>query len=88
MSLQRSMVVRDEVGLHARPAALFVKEASKFKAAIIVRHGDKEANAKSILEVLSLDAAQGAELSVSADGEDAREALDSLHALLGDGVSS
>lgn len=82
MKLERSMVVRDEVGLHARPAALFVKEAGKFQAAITLKYGEKEANAKSILEVLTLDASQGAELTVRAEGDDAKNALDSLQAIL------
>jgi phosphotransferase system HPr (HPr) family protein len=82
MKLERPMIVRDSIGLHARPAALFVKEAVKFQATIGLRFGDKEANAKSILEVLSLDASQGAVLAVWAEGDDADEALDSLQALL------
>lgn len=79
---ERKTVVRDEVGLHARPAALFVKQAGRFSSDIRVRYRDKNANAKSILEVLSLDAGQNAEVILSAEGDDAEAALDALERML------
>jgi phosphotransferase system HPr (HPr) family protein len=79
---ERALVVTDEVGLHARPAALFVKEAGRFESDIRVRYHDRTVNAKSILEVLKLGAEQGAELLVVAEGSDAVEALDALEAHL------
>lgn len=79
---ERKVVVGEEVGLHARPAALFVKKAVTFEADIRVSHGDRRANAKSILEVLTLDAGSNAELIISAEGDDALEALDALQKLL------
>jgi phosphotransferase system HPr (HPr) family protein len=69
------------VGLHARPASVFVREASKFKSVITVIHGNKWANAKSILSVLTLGANQGAVISIRAEGEDAEDALKALMAL-------
>lgn len=77
-------MVMAEVGLHARVAASFVKTASRFSSTIRVRHGDREGNAKSILEVLTLGAAHRAEVSIRAEGEDAMDALDALEALLGE----
>ncbi len=79
---ERNLVVKDDVGLHARPAALFVKLASSFTSDIRVSRGEKSANAKSILDVLSLDAGQNAEITISAEGDDAESALDALGALL------
>lgn len=79
---ERKAVVRDEVGLHARPASLFVKKAKEFDSNIRVRHKDSEANAKSILEILKLDAGKDAEVTLSAEGDDADEALDALTELL------
>lgn len=76
-----SIVIRNKVGLHARPASIFVREASKFKATITVVHGDNQANAKSILNVLTLGANQGAVISIRAEGEDAEAALQALKAL-------
>ena len=76
-----TLIIRNKVGLHARPAALFVQEANKHKAEIVVRNGDVVANAKSILNVLTLGADQGSTIIVSADGEDAGQALTALRAL-------
>ncbi|MCJ7811524.1 MAG: HPr family phosphocarrier protein [Dehalococcoidia bacterium] len=76
-----TLIIRNKVGLHARPAALFVHEANKDKAEIVVRNGDVVANAKSILNVLTLGADQGSTIIVSADGEDAGQALTALRAL-------
>ena len=74
--------IDNSVGLHARPAALFVQTASKFHSEITVQHGENRANAKSILEVLTLGAGKGAEISVSAEGEDAAQALKALEDLV------
>ncbi len=79
---ERNLVIQDEVGLHARPAALFAREANKFSSDIRVTMGEKRANAKSILDVLSLDAGQNAEIKISAEGDDAERALGALVALL------
>jgi phosphotransferase system HPr (HPr) family protein len=76
-----SFVIKNKVGLHARPASVFVREASKFRSAITVIHGDTQANAKSILNVLTLGANQGAVISIRAEGEDAEAALQALKAL-------
>ena len=82
---ERNVVVTHEVGLHARPAAQFVKTATGFKSDIRVQHKGKSANAKSILEVLTLDAGKDAALTISAEGPDAEEALDVLEAKLNEG---
>ena len=77
---ERSVQILNKNGLHARPAAQFVKTASGFQSEIRVRHSDKTANAKSILEILTLDAGQNAKLIISAEG--AETALDALEAAL------
>lgn len=81
---EKSVVVTHEVGLHARPASVFVQAASKFSSEITVSCGDRKANAKSILMVLTLGAHQGAEITIQAEGEDAQTALDTLVALVED----
>ena len=65
-------------GLHARPAQLLVATANRFRAEVRVRHGEVEANGKSILDVMTLIAPQGALLRFEAEGEDAEEALRAL----------
>ena len=76
-----SFTVKNKVGLHARPASVFVRESSKFKSAITVIHGDRQANAKSILNVLTLGVNRGAVIQIRAEGEDADAALQALKAL-------
>ena len=66
------------VALHARPAGSFVKAALGFKSRITVSHGDREADAKSILAVLALGADSGSEIRVKAEGEDADAALEAV----------
>ena len=75
-------VIADPVGLHARPAADFVRAANTFASTITVTCAGKNANAKSILQIISLNVRQGAIVTLTADGTDADEALRALAALL------
>jgi phosphocarrier protein len=79
-----TLTVEHEVGLHARPASLFVQNASRFKSVIKVRHDDKEVNAKSILGLLTLGVNKGAVITICADGEDEIQAIDTLTQLVAD----
>lgn len=72
------MTITHPAGLHARPAALFVQAASRFKSTITAEANGRKANAKSLLAVLSLGAAPGTALRIVADGEDAEEAVAAL----------
>ena len=74
--------IMHEVGLHARPAALFVQTAKKFESDIYVKNGDREVDAKSILSVLTLGINQGAEITITAQGTDAQQALGALRDLV------
>jgi phosphocarrier protein HPr len=79
---ETTLVVEHEVGLHARPAALFVQTAKKFKSDILVRKDEREVNAKSILSILTLGANQGAVITIKANGEDEEAALKALQELV------
>lgn len=79
-----TLTVRHKVGLHARPASVFVQTAKKFASDITVTHGERSANAKSILTVLTLGAHQGAVITIQAEGPDAGEALSALEQLIND----
>lgn len=70
------------VGLHARPAALFVQTAKRYAATITVHLGERRANAKSMIQVLTLAAKHGSELTIQAEGDDADQALQALQALI------
>ena len=80
--IENMVIITNKTGLHARPATLFVQAAARFQAQIQVRHGEKSANAKSILRVLTLGASQGTTLHIRAEGEDAEEAVQALTELV------
>ncbi len=72
----------NRLGLHARPAAHFVRLAARFAAEIYVTRDSMEVNGKSIMGVMMLAAEQGAEIEIRADGEDAEKAVEELVALV------
>ena len=77
--------VRNAVGLHARPAAIFVQNANKFRSRITIRNvsiGGTFVNAKSILHVLTLGVEQGHEVEILVEGEDEATAAAALKQLL------
>lgn len=75
-SSERSVVL--PVDLHARPAGRFAQTAAKFSSTITVGAGDKRVDAKSVLLLMSLGATAGTEVTISAEGDDAPQALDAL----------
>ncbi len=75
---EREATVGPDEGLHARPAAEFVKTAKRFSSEIVVVKGGREANAKSSLKLMTLGARKGDTLTIRAEGEDAQEAVDAL----------
>lgn len=75
---EKETILREETGLHARPASLLVKEASKYKSNIKVIKGEEEYNAKSIMGILSMGAQNGDKLIIKAEGVDEKEAVDNL----------
>ena len=77
-SSESTVALPSGVALHARPAATFVKTALRFRAKVMVGTNGKVADAKSILAVLALGAVGGTVLRLSADGEDAPDALAAL----------
>jgi phosphocarrier protein HPr len=79
---ERQTTVGPEEGLHARPAAQFVKTAKGFSSEIVVVKGDREANAKSSLKIMTLGAKKGDSIIIRAEGEDAEEAVDALVELI------
>ncbi|MEG0307994.1 MAG: HPr family phosphocarrier protein [Clostridium sp.] len=79
---QDSVIVKNEVGLHARPAALIVKEATKYKSKINIIKGENSYNGKSIISVLSMCAIKNDELTILAEGEDECEAVSAIKELI------
>jgi phosphotransferase system HPr (HPr) family protein len=79
---EKDVTVINKFGLHVRAVGRFVDTAQKFNAAIRVRNGEKEADGKSIIEMLTLGATPGAVLTLIAEGRDAAQAIQSLEALV------
>ncbi|WP_016697406.1 HPr family phosphocarrier protein, partial [Actinoalloteichus spitiensis] len=73
--LAETLVLRNEVGLHARPAALLTRSVAGLDADVRVRLGEREADAASVLDLMGLGAGRGDTVSVSASGPDAETAL-------------
>lgn len=76
--VERKIEVINKLGLHARPAAMLVQKASKFKSEIKLQKEDVEANAKSILSVMMLAAEVGSFLIIKAEGEDEEQAVEAI----------
>jgi len=79
---ERETTVGPEAGLHARPAAQFVKTAKGFSSEIVVIKGEKQANAKSSLKIMTLGAKKGDTIVIRAEGDDAEEAVEALAELI------
>lgn len=67
-----------EAGIHARPATLLVQTASKFASDINLEFNGKSVNLKSIMGVMSLGVGQGSDVTITADGDDAAEAMEAI----------
>ncbi|HEV2237590.1 MAG TPA: HPr family phosphocarrier protein [Ktedonobacterales bacterium] len=80
--VETTLTLTNRVGLHARPASLWVQTAARFRAQITTTCKGRTANARRILEVLQLGAGAGAVLTVRAEGDDAEEAVAALAALV------
>jgi len=75
MKVEREIRIENELGLHARPAALFVQLANKFASDILVEKGGDTVSGKSIMGIMMLAAGKGAKIKIIAEGSDADEAV-------------
>jgi phosphocarrier protein len=80
-SVSKQLTVINKLGIHARPAALFVKTATRFASAISVEKDGETIDGKSIMGLMMLAAGQGSELTVTAQGRDAEAAVQALEQL-------
>jgi phosphotransferase system HPr (HPr) family protein len=83
--IKKKIKISNKQGLHARPAALFVQMANKFDSSITVSKEDQEVNGKSIMGILMLAAEKDSEILITAEGDDAKEAIEALEELLSEG---
>jgi phosphocarrier protein len=83
--VEKDCLVRNRMGLHARPAAKLVQAANKFRCEVTLTKDGQDVNAKSIMGVLMLAAAQGTQVHVKAEGENAEAAVAAIAALFDKG---
>lgn len=79
---KKEFTILNKLGIHARPAAQFVKTANRFKADVFVEKDGEEVDGKSIMGLMMLAAGHGSVISVSADGPDGDDALSALGDLI------
>ncbi len=83
----REVMVKNQVGLHARPATFFIQKANEFKSSIWIEKEERRVNAKSLLGILSLGIVGGTNVKIIADGADEKMAVDALIELVDSGFS-
>ncbi|MBE6788074.1 MAG: HPr family phosphocarrier protein [Ruminococcaceae bacterium] len=83
----KEVEVKNQVGLHARPATFFIQKANEFKSSIWVEKEERRVNAKSLLGILSLGIVGGTVIKIIADGDDETAAVESLISLVDSGFS-
>jgi phosphocarrier protein HPr len=81
-SITRELVIVNKLGIHARPAAMFVKTANRFDCDIFVEKDGEKVNGKSIMGLMMLAAGPGSHLQVHAEGTDAAKALTEIEGLI------
>ncbi len=84
MNCYQELEIINQLGLHARAAAKFVKTAARFSSEVIVHYKDHQANGKSIMGVMMLGISQGEHFALSITGVDCQAALDALAQLIAD----
>ncbi|MBE2285556.1 MAG: HPr family phosphocarrier protein [Prosthecobacter sp.] len=85
MSIEKELTIRNKMGMHARPAAQFVKRASKYQCDVWVEKDDEPVNGKSIMGLMMLAAGRGETIKIIADGSDAAAAVADLEELVTSG---
>jgi phosphocarrier protein HPr len=78
---EKTFTVKNRLGLHARPAALFVQTTNRFRSSVKVSKGDVEVDGKSIMGLMMLAAEEGAKVRIVANGEDEKDVLSALEQL-------
>ena len=85
--ISRDVTIKNNVGLHARPATFFIQKANEYKSSIWVEKDERKVNAKSLLGVLSLGIIGGTTVKIFADGPDETDAVEGLVELINTGFA-
>ena len=81
-AIEKKFVIRNKLGLHARPAALFVRTANRFQSEITIQKGKHKVNGKSIMGVMMLAAGPGSHITIRIVGSDAQRAMGEIEKLI------
>ena len=79
--IEKTLIVKNRAGIHARPAALIAQTANKFNCELTLILGDTVVNAKSIMGVITMAAGYNTSITLKADGSDEKEAVQAIEAL-------
>src|SRR4051812_43092324 len=82
LRVKKELIVANKLGIHARPAAMFVKTANQFDCEVFVEKDGETVNGKSIMGLMMLAAGPGCKIRVQADGADAAQAVHEIEALI------
>ncbi|PYL09183.1 MAG: HPr family phosphocarrier protein [Verrucomicrobia bacterium] len=85
--IEKEIAIVNRLGLHARPAAMFVRIASRYRSEVWVSKEGEEVNGKSIMGLMMLAAGQGSKLRIRCEGPDADKAMEELEALINAGFN-
>ena len=85
--IKKERVVNNDLGLHARPAAVFIQHANKYKSNILITKENSTVNAKSIMGVMALSVGNGETIEIKAEGPDENEAIEDLMTLIQEGLA-
>ena len=80
--MEKKLIIKNETGLHARPAAMFVREATQFESNIEIEANGKSGNGKSIMSVMSLGITKDTEITLKVKGQDENEAIKALESFI------
>ncbi|RKD25245.1 phosphocarrier protein [Caminicella sporogenes DSM 14501] len=80
--IRKEFVIRNELGLHSRAAALFVKTTNKFMSDIFIERQDEKVNAKSIMGIMALGISKNSKITIVIDGPDEMEAIKALEKVI------
>lgn len=84
MIVKKTLTIKNELGLHARSAAMIVRALERYRAIVFLERDGNQVDARSLLDILTLACPKDSRVVVRADGDDAREAVDSIQKLVDD----
>jgi len=84
MIVQKTLTIKNELGLHARSAAMIVRVLERYRSSVFLERDGNQVDARSLLDILTLACPKDSRIVVRADGDDAREAVDSIEKLVDD----